>query len=337
MTLPAVATTTVGSLPRPSWLAEHQRSEVTFRLEGELLREALDDATIAALHEQERLGLDLLTDGEQRRTNFIFYVLGNLEGFDLVQRKPKNVFRARVDYNRVVPRVVGPVRRRNAAIVDDFHFAQAHTPKPVKVSVPGPMTVVDSTVDDFYGDEAALAMDVAAAMNQEMLELQAAGCQVLQIDEPAMTRYHEKVGAYGLRALNRCLEGIKVPSIIHLCYGYPGGQDLQHEFRYPDLLSQLLESSIAGFSLEFARSGYNAEILEIVSGRLVMYGCVDPGESPPEPLDVLITRVDAALKYVKPEHLLLSPDCGLMTISRELAWAKIQRLAEAAREVRKRL
>ena len=337
MKLPPVATTTVGSLPRPAWLADHNRSEVTFRVEGALLREALDDATIAALHEQERLGLDLLTDGEQRRTNFIFSVLEKLEGFDVVQRKPKNVFRARVDYNRLVPRVTGPVRRRASAIVDDFRFAQAHASRPVKVSVPGPMTVVDSTCDDFYGDEAALAMDVAAAMNEELLELQASGCQLVQIDEPAMTRYHEKVGAYGLRALGRCLEGIKVASIIHLCYGYPGGQGLQHEFEYPELLARLMESPIGGFSLEFARSGYSPEILNVVRGRLVMYGCVDPGDTPPEPLKLLMERVESALKYVKPEHLLLAPDCGLMTISRELAWAKIQRLAETAREVRKSL
>jgi 5-methyltetrahydropteroyltriglutamate--homocysteine methyltransferase len=337
VTLPPVATTTVGSLPRPEWLAEHQRSEVTFRLEGALLDEALDDATIIAVHEQERLGLDLLTDGEQRRTNFIFYVLDKLAGFDIVRRKPKNVFRARVDYNRVVPRVVGPVSWRAPAVTGDFRFAQAHASKPVKVSVPGPMTVVDSTVDEFYGDETALAMDVAAAMNRELLELQAAGCQILQIDEPAMTRYHEKVAAYGLRALNRCLEGIKVPTIIHLCYGYPGGQALQHEFQYPELLTRLMDSPVAGFSLEFARSGYSPDILKIVNGRLVMYGCVDPGETPPEPLEALTARVDAALKYVKPEHLLISPDCGLMTIPRELAWAKIQRLAEAAQETRKRL
>ena len=337
MKLPPVATTTVGSLPRPAWLADHNRSEVTFRVEGALLREALDDATIAALHEQERLGLDLLTDGEQRRTNFIFYVLGKLDGFDVVQRKPKNVFRARVDYNRVVPRVVGPVRRRAPAIVEDFRFAQAHTSRPVKVSVPGPMTVVDSTCDDFYGDEAALAMDVAAAMNEELLELQASGCQVVQIDEPAMTRYHEKVADYGLRALKRCLEGISVPSIIHLCYGYPGGQGLQHEFEYPDLLARLMETPIGGFSLEFARSGYSPEILDVVRGRLLMYGCVDPGDTPPEPLEVMMQRVESALKHVKPEHLLLAPDCGLMTISRELAWAKIQRLAETAREIRKSL
>jgi 5-methyltetrahydropteroyltriglutamate--homocysteine methyltransferase len=196
---------------------------------------------------------------------------------------------------------------------------------------------VDSTYDEFYGDEAALAMDVAAVINQELLELQAAGSQILQIDEPAMTRYHEKVAEYGLRALKRCLEGIDVPTIIHLCYGYPGGEGLQHEYEYPDLLAQLMETSIGGFSLEFARSGYGPEILKMLQGRLVMYGCVDPGDSPPEPLPILVRRVESALKYVSPERLLLAPDCGLMTISRDQAYAKMQRLVEAAHEVRKSL
>jgi len=332
--IPPLATTTVGSFPRPAWLAETQRSEVTFRLEGAILHEGQDDATIIALHEQERLGLDILTDGEQRRTNFIHHIMSAMEGFDIVNRRPKSTFRRRENYNRLVPTVVGRVQRRRPAAVADFRFAQAHTSRPVKASVPGPMTIVDTAVDNFYGDEAALAMDVAEGLNQELLELQAAGCPLLQIDEPAMTRYQEKVGAYGLRALDRCLENVNVPTIIHLCYGYPGGEDLQHQYRYPDLLAQLSESRIGGFSLEFARSGYDPEILKVLHGHLVMYGCVDPGNSPPEPLDILVKRIDRALKYVNPQQLLLAPDCGLMTISRDLAWTKIQRLVEAAHEVR---
>src|SRR5204863_1849881 len=135
-------------------------------------------------------------------------------------------------------------------------FAKAHTSWPLKMAVPGPMTVVDSTYDAAYGDEAALAMDVAAAINAELLDLQAAGCDVVQIDEPAMTRYHEKVAAYGARALDRCLEGVTIPTIVHLCYGYPGLGGRQHEHQYPELLAMLLETRIGGFSVEFARSGY---------------------------------------------------------------------------------
>ena len=177
MNLPPIATTTVGSFPRPNWLSDRERSEVTFRLEGELLREAQDDATIAILHEQERVGLDLLTDGEQRRPQFINHVLAAMEGIDLVHRRPKAI-RRRTDVERPVPRVVGPVRRRAVAVVGDLLFAKAHTSRPVKIAVPGPMTVVDSTYDEFYRDEEKLALDVAAALNEEMLALQAAGCEV---------------------------------------------------------------------------------------------------------------------------------------------------------------
>jgi 5-methyltetrahydropteroyltriglutamate--homocysteine methyltransferase len=335
--LPPVATTTVGSLPRPFWLADSERSEANFRLEGKQLCEAQDDATLVVLKEQELAGIDLLTDGEQRRIHFIYHVLASMDGIDIVNRRLKAI-RRRSTSERLVPRVVGKVRRRYPAVVDDLRFAKAHISHPIKISVPGPVTVVDSTYDEFYGDEAALAMDVAGALNQELLDLQAAGCDIVQIDEPAMTRYHEKVAAYGVRALNRLLEGLTVPSVVHLCYGYPGGKEgLQHEYGYPELLKLLVKSRIGGFSLEFARSRFDPSLLRFCDNRLVMFGCVDPGNSPPEPVDAVVARVRAALNFVDPSRLLIAPDCGLMTISRDLARAKIRLLVEVAREVRKSL
>ena len=336
MNLPPIATTTVGSFPRPGWLADQERSEVTFHLEGELLREAQDDATIAILHEQERAGLDLLTDGEQRRRHFINHVLASMTGIDLINRKSKAI-RRRSDVERAVPRVVGPVRRRAVAVVGDLLFAKAHTSRPVKMAVPGPMTVVDSTYDEYYGDEEKLAFDVAAALNEELLALEAAGCDVAQIDEPAMTRHHEKATAYGARALDRCLEGVTMPTIVHLCYGYPGGGQRQHEYEYPELLALLAPTRVAGFSLEFARSGYDPALLELCQDRLIVFGCVDPGDTPPEPMEKIVARVRAALDYVEPSRLLLAPDCGLMTIGRELALAKARLLVQAASELRKTL
>jgi 5-methyltetrahydropteroyltriglutamate--homocysteine methyltransferase len=336
MNLPPLATTTVGSFPRPHWLSERERSEVTFRLEGELLREAQDDATIVILHEQQRAGLDLLTDGEQRRPHFINHVLGTLEGIDLVNRRGKAI-RRRTDVERPVPRVVGPIRRRGVAVVGDLLFAKAHTSMPIKMAVPGPMTVVDSTYDEHYHDEERLALDVAAAINEELLALEAAGCEVAQIDEPAMTRYHEKVAAYGLKALDRCLEGVTMPTLVHLCYGYPGGGKRQHEYEYPELLELLMQSRIGGFSVEFARSGFDPALLAICRDRTVVFGCVDPGDTPPEPLETVVARVRKALAVVEPERLWLAPDCGLMTIERDLALAKARLLAAVARELRKEL
>jgi 5-methyltetrahydropteroyltriglutamate--homocysteine methyltransferase len=296
----------------------------------------MDDATLLVLRQQEEIGLDLLTDGEQRRPHFINHVIAAWDGVDAVNLGSKAEYRRRMQEHRV-PRIVGKVRRRSAAVLGDLRFAKAHAHRPIKMAVPGPMTVIDSVVNEAYGDEAALAMDVAAAINAELLDLQAAGCDVAQIDEPAMTRYHEKVAAYGARSLDRCIEGIRIPTIVHLCYGYPGGSGLQHQYEYPELLQQLMRTKIGGFALEFARSNYDPAVLGICPGRLVMFGSVDPGDSPPPPLSAAVDRVRAALKYVEPSQLLLAPDCGLMTLSRELACEKAAFLVALATEVRRGL
>jgi 5-methyltetrahydropteroyltriglutamate--homocysteine methyltransferase len=338
MQLPPIAATTIGSFPRPSWLAQNERSRAVFRLEGAELKQAQDDATALSIHNQERIGLDLLSDGEQRRTGFINHVLASFDGIDLEHEAVKTIYRRR-EQPRPVPRVVGKITRRKPAIVEDLKFAKAQTDKPIKMDVPGPMTIVDSTLDEFYkGDEAAMAMDAAAALNQELRDLQAAGCDVLEIDEPAMTRYHEKVFAYGAKALDRCLEGITVPTVVHLCYGYPGGHpDRQHEYTYPELLEELIKTKIAGFGVEFARSGYDPAVLSIAKGRIVMFGCVDPSDAPVPPVAQVAERVRQALKYIEPKNLWLAPDCGLMTITRELANAKAKLLVDVAKEVRRTL
>jgi 5-methyltetrahydropteroyltriglutamate--homocysteine methyltransferase len=336
MQLPPIAATTIGSFPRPSWLAQNERSRAVFRLEGAALKEAQDDATALSIHTQEHLGLDLLSDGEQRRTGFINHILAAFEGIDLEHEAVKTIYRRR-EQPRPVPRVVGKIRRRNPAIVEDLCFAKAQTKKPIKMDVPGPMTVVDSTLDEFYKDEGAMAMDVAAALNEELRDLQAAGCDVLEIDEPAMTRYHEKVFAYGAKALDRCLEGITVPTVVHLCYGYPGGAGHQHEYEYPELLEELMKTKIGGFGVEFARSNYDPAVLAVAKGRIVMFGCVDPSDTPVPPVAKVVERVRTALKYIEPQNLWLAPDCGLMTINRNLANAKAKLLVDAATEVRRTL
>jgi 5-methyltetrahydropteroyltriglutamate--homocysteine methyltransferase len=336
MQLPIIAATTIGSFPRPTWLAQTDRSRALFRLEGAILKEAQDDATALSIHTQERIGLDLLSDGEQRRTGFINHILAAFNGVDLEHEAVKQIYRRR-EQPRPVPRVIGKISRRVPAIVEDLRFAKAQTSKPIKMDVPGPMTVIDSTLDEYYKDEAAMAMDIAAALNQELRDLQAAGCDVLEIDEPAMTRYHEKVFAYGAKALDRCLEGIYVPTVVHLCYGYPGGAGQQHEYEYPELLTELMKTRIGGFGVEFARSGYDPAVLAIAKGRIVMFGCVDPSDTPLPSVAAVVERVRTTLKYVEPNYLWLAPDCGLMTISRELANAKAKLLVDVAAEVRKSL
>jgi 5-methyltetrahydropteroyltriglutamate--homocysteine methyltransferase len=336
MQLPLIAATTIGSFPRPSWLAQTDRSRAIFRLEGATLKEAQDDATALSIHTQERIGLDLLSDGEQRRTGFINHILAAFDGVDLAHEAVKQIYRRR-EQPRPVPRVVGKIKRRAPAIVDDLRFAKTQTNKPIKMDVPGPMTVIDSTLDEFYKDEATMAMDVAAALNEELRDLQAAGCDVLEIDEPAMTRYHEKVFAYGTKALDRCLEGIHVPTVVHLCYGYPGGGGQQHEYEYPELLNELMKTKIGGFGVEFTRSNFDPAVLAVAKGRIIMFGCVDPSDTPVPSVASVVERVRTALKYIEPKNLWLAPDCGLMTIGRDLANSKAKLLVDVAAEVRKRI
>lgn len=331
-----LTTTSIGSFPRPGWLAQTDRSRAMFHLQGEALREAQDDATIVALREQEALGLDIVTDGEQRREGFIFHMAATWDGIDLVNQARKDVYRRR-NAPRIVPRITGKIRRRAPATVADVRFAKAHTGRPLKMALAGPMTVIDSSLNEAYRDEAELAMDVAAAINAELLDLQDAGCDLFQLDEPAMTRYHEKVFDYGARALDRCLDGVRVPAIAHLCYGYPGGAALQHHYTYPELLDRLMETRSAGFTVEFARSDYDPAILKPYRNRLIVFGCIDPGDTPAPTVDAVKRRVARALDHLDPHRLLLAPDCGLMTISSTLARDKLAVMVAAARQLRAEL
>jgi 5-methyltetrahydropteroyltriglutamate--homocysteine methyltransferase len=331
---PPLATTHVGSLPRPRWMADTERNRVTFRLEGEALREAQDDATVVVLREQEALGIDIVTDGEQRREGFIFHMCRTWDGIDLVNQAQKDVYRRR-NMARMVPRITGKLKRRSPATVDDVKFAKAYTDRPVKMALAGPMTVIDSALNEGYSDEGEMAMDIATAINAELLDLQAAGCELFQLDEPAMTRYHEKVFDYGAAALDRCLDGVTVPVIVHLCYGYPGGASLQHHYTYPELLDRLMGTRISGFTVEFARSDYDPAILKPYRERLFMFGCVDPGNTPAPTVDAVKRRVASALDHLDPAKVMLAPDCGLMTIGRTLAREKLAVMVAAARDLRK--
>ena len=210
----------------------------------------------------------------------------------------------------MVPRITGKIVRRNAASVDDLRIAKAHTGRPLKMAVPGPMTVADSAANEFYGSEEELAFDAAAAINGELRDLQAAGCDVLQIDEPAMTRYHDKVIAYGAKALDRCLDGITVPTVVHLCYGYPGGGYRQHQYEYEDLLPHLMETRIGGFTVEFGRSSFDPQVLKMCGDRIVMFGCVDPGDTPAPTVETIERRVGEALEGSTPSRSGSRPTAG---------------------------
>lgn len=328
-----LTTTSVGSFPRPTWLAHTKRNQLTYRLDGDALKEAMDDAMALVIREQERLGLDILTDGEMRRQTFVFHIAGQWDGVDTETLVTKQIYRNR-EANRLVPRIIGRIVRRAPAAIDDLRAAKLHTRRPIKMAVPGPMTVIDSAANEFYEDEEELAFDIAAALNAELRDLQEAGAAALQIDEPAMTRYHDKVRAYGAAALDRCLDGITVPVIVHLCYGYPGGGSLQHQYRYNDLLPLLMQTRIGGFHVEFGRSAFDPKVLRHCGDRIVMFGCIDPGDSPVPAVAAVERRVGEALEALDPRQVWLAPDCGLMTISRDLASRKVAVMVEAAKRLR---
>jgi 5-methyltetrahydropteroyltriglutamate--homocysteine methyltransferase len=336
MAFAPLTTTSVGSFPRPNWLAHTQRNQLTYRLEGDALKEAMDDAMALVIREQEGLGLDILTDGEMRRTTFIFHIAGQWQGVDIKNVVSKKIYRNR-EANRLAPRITGKIARRVPAVVDDLRAAKAHTSRPLKMAVPGPMTVIDSSSNEFYKDEEEFAFDVAAALNGELRDLQAAGCAVLQIDEPAMTRYHDKVRAHGAKALDRCLDGINVPTIVHLCYGYPGGGALQHQYQYEGVLPLLMQTRISGFHVEFGRSSFDPQVLKICGDRIVMFGCVDPGDSPVPTVAEVERRIGQVLDHLDPRQVWLAPDCGLMTISRTLAHEKLRVMVEVAKRLRAKL
>ncbi|MFM1814627.1 MAG: hypothetical protein RLZ98_1322 [Pseudomonadota bacterium] len=329
-----LTTTSIGSFPRPRWLAATNRTRVSFAQEGEALDEAQRDATALVIAAQEKIGLDVVTDGEQRRESFVYQAAEGWDGIDLVNKGSKKVYRAREDAH-LVPRITGQIRRRAPTLVREVATAKEFASRPIKVAIAGPLTIVDSTLDEHYGDEAALAMDAAVAINAELLDMQGAGADFLQIDEPAMTRYHDKVLAFGAAALDRCLEGITVPTFVHLCYGYPGvTATQQHNFEYPVVLDRLMETRVSGFTVEFGRSPFNPKLLAPYREKLIMFGCIDPGNSPAPSVDTVKARVALALEHLEPKRVLLNPDCGLMTISRELALQKLTVMVEAARLLR---
>jgi 5-methyltetrahydropteroyltriglutamate--homocysteine methyltransferase len=334
-------TTVVGSLPKPPWLATPEQIRPTWLLEGPLLREGQDDAVLLVLQLQEELDLDVVTDGEQRRDHYIEGFCRQLNGFDYARRVNK---RTRGDrYSAPVPTVAAPVERTRPILLDGLRFVAAHTTRPVKATIPGPMTIADTAHDAYYGDERAFATALATAINAEARELAAAGADVVQIDEPCFNIYLDKVEAWGVEVLDRCLEGVAARTAVHVCYGYGTPAVLQWKQQNTDwdqyrrLLPLLRDSRVQQVSLEFAASGVDPAVLAEVGDKDVLYGAVDVGPAPADPPAVIADRLRAALRYVPPERLYASTDCGMAPLPRALARAKLEALSAAARQVRAEL
>lgn len=340
-----LSTTIAGSLPRPAWLATAgQQTSVEWRLQGGELGEAMDDAVVLALRAQEDAGIDIVTDGEQRRRNYIWGFIEGLTGVDTEKLGTKLARGGRYGASRAVARITGELTRPAPVLVEALAFARAHTDRLLKVTLPGPMTIVDTVLDEHYGDgEASLAMRFAALLNQEARELANAGADVVQFDEPCFNIYVDAVEDWGVEALERAMDGVSARKAVHICYGYgvpvvlawkTQNQDWGH---YAVTLPLLAASSVDMVSVECAASGVDVSVLAALAGKDVMVGVIDVGTEEVESAEVVAERIRRALPNVPPERLYPCTDCGLMPRSRAAAVGKMRALSAGAAIVRREL
>src|SRR5687767_2858209 len=309
-------TTLVGSYPQPEWLIDRKklagrfpprvRARELWRIEPSFLQEAQDDATLLAIRAQEEAGLDIITDGEIRRESYSNRFATALEGVDI--DNPGTAL-DRSGHPNPVPRIVGKIRRKHPVEVEDLLFLKKHTKKKTKITVPGPFTMSQQAQNDFYKSEEEAAMDYAVAVNAEIQDLFAAGADIVQVDEPYMQARPEKARQYGLKALNRALEGVKGTTAVHICFGYaaiiharPSGYSF---------LPELASCSCQQVSIETAQSNLDTSVLTTLPGKHVMVGCIDLDDPEIESPDTVVQRIERALPYVKREHVILAPDCGM--------------------------
>ena len=337
------STTVIGSLPKPAWLyqqvppnkkgADHHGRGAEWALEGEALTEAQNDAVRVAIHGQERAGIDVISDGEQRRKSYLSFVTMRLGGLDYETLAEKWIR----DGRRLaqVGRCTGPVQRREPILVDDLRFLLAEGRSSVKITLPGPMTVVDSTFDAFYGDERTYALAVADALNAEARALDALGPAVIQFDEPVFSRYPEKVVEWGIESLDRCVEGIRTQTAVHVCYSYRmPGVPRPIKPSYPTILRELESCKVDQLALEFEAPQLDPALLELCPSKIVIFGCVDNSTEKVESPDHIASRVLAAAEHHDPNMLQVAPDCGLVTLSGSAARAKLAAMVEGARLAR---
>ena len=332
-------TTLVGSYPQPDWLIDRKklagrfpprvRAKELWRIPEAFLAEAQEDATRLAIRAQEQAGLDIITDGEIRRESYSNRFATALEGVDI--DNPGTAL-DRSGHPNPVPRVVGKIRRRHAVEVDDLRFLRVHTDRQIKMTVPGPFTMSQQAQNVFYKSDEEAAMDYAVAVNEEIRDLFANGADIVQIDEPYMQARPEKARAYGLKALNRALEGVNGTTAVHICFGYaaviharPSGYSF---------LSELAGCSCEQVSIETAQSNLDCSVLGSLPGKKIILGVIDLNDMTVETPEKVATRIRRALPYVPAEDLIVAPDCGMKYLPREVAFGKMKAMVEGARIVR---
>jgi 5-methyltetrahydropteroyltriglutamate--homocysteine methyltransferase len=334
-------TTVVGSYPQPGWLIDRAklgakvprvRVPEIWRIPEPYLEEAQDDATLLAIRDMERAGIDIISDGEMRRESYSNRFATALDGID-IENPGTTINRSGVPIP--VPRVAAPIRRRAPVEVGDVVFLKKNTSRQVKITLPGPFTMAQQAQDDYYKDEEALALALAAAVNDELRDLKAAGADVVQIDEPWLQARPERAARYGVKAINRALQGIPGTTVVHLCFGYAAAvKDKPTGYSF---LPQLDATSASQISIEAAQPRLDLGVLKELGSKTVMVGVLDLGTDTIESAHEVANRIRAALKHVPAERLVVAPDCGMKYLPRDSAFGKLSALAQGAAIVRKEL
>jgi 5-methyltetrahydropteroyltriglutamate--homocysteine methyltransferase len=333
-------TTLVGSYPQPDWLIDRERltkhvpprvrASELWRIPEPWLAAAQDDATLLAIRAQEDAGLDIVTDGEIRRESYSNRFATALEGLDL---NNPGMAVTRSGKHQPVPRIVGPIRRKHAVEVQDLLFLRRNTKKRTKITVPGPFTMAQQAQNDFYPSEEEAALGYAAAVNEEIRDLFAAGADVVQIDEPYMQAQPDKARQFGLKALNRALENVSGETAVHICFGY--AVYLKNKPAGYSFLSELAACTCKQVSIETAQPRLDCSVLGALNNKRIMVGCIDLSTPEVESPEVVADRVRKALNYVKPENVILAPDCGMKFLPADAAFGKLRAMTEAARILRR--
>src|SRR3954465_3359436 len=336
-----ITTTVVGSYPQPNWLIDRGklgskvprgRAPEIWRVAPQFLEQAQDDATLLAIRDMELAGIDIITDGEMRRESYSNRFATTLEGVDI--ENPGTTIN-RTGVRSVVPRIAGPIRRRGPIEVRDVEFLRRNTERRIKITLPGPFTMTQQAQDDYYKDEEELAMAYAAAVNDELKDLKRAGADVVQLDEPWLQARADRAARYGVKAINRALEGIEGTTVVHLCFGYAAAvKDKPSGYSF---LGQLAETRASQISIEAAQPGLDLGVLKDLAPKSVMVGVIDLGSNAVETPEQVAERIRAALKYVAPEKLVVAPDCGMKYLERGVAYGKLVALARGAAIVRKEI
>ena len=334
-------TTIAGSLPKPAWLAETGKLWPRWMQEGAALDQAKLDATLLWIKLQEQAGVDVIGDGEQARQHFVHGFLERVDGIDFEHKVEMGIRNDR--YKAMVPQVVAPLRLRGRVHAAEAQFLRAHTQRRTKFTLPGPMTIVDTVADRFYGDRVKMAFAFAELLNEEALALQAQGIDVIQFDEPAFNVYLEDAATWGVQALERAAQGLTCTTAVHICYGYgiqaniDWKNSLGQEWRqYEKVFPALAASSIDQVSLECLNSRVPADLMGLLKGKDVMVGVIDVASTTVETPEEIADTIGRALKFVPHQHLIACTNCGLAPMPREVAQAKLEALVKGAALARER-